>query len=98
MTPESLSDDTTVAIPDHVLSRAAGEETVLLDLESEEYFGLEEVGSQLWSILEDGKTLREATARIFATYEVEQNTLAGDLRSLVVALAERRLVTIDDPS
>lgn len=98
MTTVQLSDATRLSIPDHVLSREAGDETVLLNLDSEEYFGLEDVGSRLWALLEQGTTFLDARVELLSAYDVDEDVLDADLRALIATLADKGLVAIDDPS
>jgi hypothetical protein len=80
----------------HAMSRTIGEETVILDLESGTYFGLDPVGARMWQILEEGKSVGEARDAIFDEYEVERDRLEADLLTLAAELAERKLVTVSD--
>ena len=49
-----LNADTRLAIPAPVMSRLVGDETVLLDLESGMYFGLDGVGQRIWEAIAEG--------------------------------------------
>ena len=80
----------------HAMSRTIGEETVILDLESGTYFGLDPLGAQMWQMLEEGKSVGEARDAIFDEYEVERDRLEADLLALAAELAERKLVTVSD--
>jgi hypothetical protein len=80
----------------HAMSRTIGEETVILDLESGTYFGLDPVAARMWQILEEGKSVGEARDAIFDEYEVERDRLEADLLTLAAELAERKLVTVSD--
>ena len=46
-------------ISDEVLSQEINGETVLLDLESESYFGLNEIGTRIWQVLESEHCVAE---------------------------------------
>ena len=46
--------------PTHVLCKDLGDEAILLDLETETYFGLNAAGSRLWSLLTTAPTIRDA--------------------------------------
>lgn len=80
----------------HAMSRTIGEETVILDLESGTYFGLDPLGARMWQMLEEGKSVGEARDAIFDEYEVERDRLEADLLALAAELAERKLVTVSD--
>src|SRR5690606_25513702 len=46
-----LPDEIRLRLPEHVLTRTVGDETVLLDLESEEYYGLDGVGARFAELI-----------------------------------------------
>lgn len=52
--------DDTIRVPPHVLARTVGDETVILDLASGSYFGLDPVGARVWQLLADGRNLAQA--------------------------------------
>ena len=83
-----------VAVPAAVLSREVGGETVLLNLETGLYFGLDPVGTDIWLLLREGATLAEAAKRLVDTYDVNRLVLEADLLRLVTELAASGLVTV----
>lgn len=84
--------ETKVTIPPQVMSRLVGEETVLLDLESGIYFGLDGVGKRVWESLADGKTLAETVAVIASEYDVDETRARSDLIAFATELLERGLL------
>ena len=80
------------AIPPHVMARQVGEETVLLDLESGTYFGLDDVGARIWQLLEGGKSVAETCALLLAEYDVEASVLEHDALALVQKLVDAKLL------
>jgi hypothetical protein len=87
-------DDQRVEVSEQVLSRLLDGETVLLDLASGTYFGLEEVGSVIWEVLGQGGTVAEARARVLAEFEVDPETAGRDLCDLLAELERRGLVVV----
>jgi hypothetical protein len=79
-------------LPADVRSRRVGDETVILHLDSEQYFGLDGVGTHLWQLLSEGVTLRTAVDVISARYEVPADVVDADCRAVLIELAERGLV------
>ncbi len=67
-------------------------ETVLLDLESEQYFGLDEVGTRVWQLLNAGRDLEGIVDTLLAEYEVEPEQLRADVTSLLESLVEAGLI------
>jgi hypothetical protein len=79
---------------DDVVAREVGGETILLDLASGNYFGLDAVGARLWQVIEErGCSIGEACDVLLAEYEVEREVLEKDVLALAAQLAEQKLVT-----
>lgn len=84
--------DSRLAVGDQVISREVGGETVLLDLASGVYFGIDEVGTRIWTALRDGKTLSETVDVIVSEYDVGRPQAEGDVVAFVTELEARGLV------
>ena len=87
-----MTPDTKLSIPPQVMSRLVDDETVLLDLESGMYFGLDGVGQLIWQSVSEGKTLGEIAGVISAEYEVEEAQALADLLEFTSDLVERGLL------
>lgn len=83
-----------VVFPDGVLYQTLDGESVLLNLGSEQYFGLDEVGTCMWSILRETESVEAAFQRLLAVYDVEPEQLRSDLDELISQLAEHGLLEI----
>ena len=81
-----------VAIPAQVMARTVGDETVILDLASGTYFGLDPVGARIWQLIGEGRTLAEICATMLEEYEVGRAQLETDVLRLTGELLERGLV------
>ncbi len=77
-----------------VMSQEVSGETVLLDLASESYFGLDEVGTRVWQLLQEGGSLQRVFDTMLKEYEVEPEQLTADLDELLTKLSESGLVSI----
>jgi hypothetical protein len=75
-----------------VLSQEVAGETVVLDLDSECYFGLDEVGTRVWNMLRQGVTFEAIIDRLLEEYDVEREELERDVRGLLRQLLESGLV------
>ena len=75
-----------------VLFQEVGGETVLLDLASEQYFGLDEVGTRIWQLLNEGLGPGEMVDTLLDEYEVERERLEADVRELLGSLLEAGLI------
>jgi len=83
-------------ISPEVHSQEVGGETVLLDLQSESYFGLDEVGTRIWQLLQQNGEVQSIFETILDEYDVEEEQLRRDLEELVEKLLEAGLVSIED--
>jgi hypothetical protein len=81
-----------LSVPPQVMSRPVGDETVLLDLESGTYFGLDGVGKRIWEFVSDGKSLAETADAIVAEYEVGEEQARTDVVDFAQRLVERGLL------
>jgi hypothetical protein len=78
-----------------VMTRDLGEETVLLDLSSGTYFGLDAVGSRIWQLIGAGKNLAEICDTLFDEFEVSREDLKRDSEALMEELKVRRLIIVE---
>ena len=85
-----------VLASDDVLVRELQGESVLLDLASESYFGLDEVGTRMWEALTANDSFESAYQALLEAYDVPAEELRGDLERFVGELAESGLVDVRD--
>ena len=69
-------------------------EMVLLDMNTENYFGLDSVASDIWRLLQEGKTIQETYDELLQAYDVEEATLRKDLEVFVQTLIDSELATL----
>lgn len=69
-------------VPEHVLSRKLEDEMVLLNMDSGEYFGLNDTGTRVWELLAEGCDRDEIAARLAEEFEVGAEEAAGHVESL----------------
>ena len=76
-----------------VICRELSGETVLLNLESGVYYGLDAVGTRVWQLLQQGRTIAEVCEVMVEEYDVERDVVRDDVSRLVGELRERGIVT-----
>lgn len=98
MPPDSanaaLTPDTKVRPSPRVYARPFGEEMVLLDFGVGEYFGLDEIGAEVWRRLEAGVALNEIAAVLVERYDVTREVALADILTLVDEMRRRALIEI----
>ena len=90
--PISFSDR--VEIPDDVLISNLQEESVILNLDSERYFGLDPVGTRILTVLTTSESIEAAYERLLREYDVDGQVLREDLVALVESLVDKGLVQV----
>jgi hypothetical protein len=88
-----LTDQVRIA-PD-VMHQIVDSESVILDLASEQYFGLDEVGTRIWQLIAEHGCLSDVYDEILGEYDVQPEVLRRDLLELVTALAEQGLLRVE---
>jgi len=81
-----------VTVPDDVLISQLQEESVILNLDSERYYGLDDVGTRFLSVLTSSESVEAAYERLRNEYDVDPQTLRSDLLALVENLLDQRLL------
>jgi len=92
--PVALDDTVQIKARPDVLSRILDGEAVLLDLTSGTYFGLDEVGSEIWALIAEGTTVQAIQRKVTELYDVDDATARKDLEALVAEMQERGLVDV----
>jgi coenzyme PQQ synthesis protein D (PqqD) len=86
-------------LPQHVVHRSFVAETVVLNLETGKYHGLNPIAGRMLDVLDEAPTVRTAATLIAAEYEVDQTTVEADFVVFCRDLLDRKLVEIvDEPA
>jgi hypothetical protein len=83
-----------VVVPANVLVRELDGESVLLNLNSECYFGLDEVGTRMWTLLTASESVQAAYEKLATEYDVDAEQLRQDLDSLIEKLVDQGLLEV----
>jgi len=82
------------AAPAYVLVRLLDQESVLLNLESEQYFGLDETGTRIWQVVTTSPNIDTAYQELLAEYDVQPEMLRENLNELLGHLVEHGLLQV----
>lgn len=87
--------DQKITFADTVFAQEVDGEMVLLDMNSENYFGLDEVGTSIWQSIQENTDLSEVFKSLLAQYDVVEEVLENDLKVFVEKLQEHGLVRVE---
>jgi hypothetical protein len=78
----------------HVLVRFLDKESVLLNLETERYFGLDETGTRMWQVVTAAPNIDAAYQELQNEFDVESELLRLHLAELLGRLVDNGLLQI----
>jgi hypothetical protein len=93
-----MSRFSTVRLSADVIFRELDGEAVLLDFASGRYFGLNAVGTRVWTLLAAGKSVDAAIDVVVHEFDASEDQVARDVEELVTELLSRGLLIGDAAS
>ena len=94
----SISATALVSIPEDVLFRELDGEAIILNLANALYFGLDPVGTRIWTVLAESSSVSRAIEVLTAEFDVEPVVAAQDVIELVSALRDQGLIVVNPAS
>ncbi|GEM_PF-1858242 len=79
----------------NVLFHRYGEEAVLLNLDTESYFSLNDTAIRMWELL-SAHTLDDACAALAEEYDAPLDMIREDVLALVASLQGAQLITVNE--
>lgn len=100
MSPNTMSDtsllpETRIKVPQHVVYRSFPSETVVLNLHTGKYHGLNATAGRMLDALEKAPCVRDAAAAVAEGYEQSRAVVEQDICELCQLLLDRGLIEID---
>ena len=89
---ESLAGDTILVPATDIHARPFDGELVVLDLKSNAYFGLDDIGARIWSEYAQGFSLDDTILRLAEEFDAPRSEIAADVHELAERLVEAGLL------
>jgi len=89
-----ITEDTTFVTASSAISTELEGEAVILDTAASEYYGLNAVGTRIWTLLQEPKTLDEIVDVLLEEYSVDRDQCEEDVRKLLNQMMEKNLLEI----
>lgn len=89
-----ISQDTHIRRRPPVLSTEVEDLVVMMDMENGLYFGLDEIGTDIWRQLATPITVRELVADLSQRYAADRDIIERDVEKLLLSMAEHGLIDI----
>jgi hypothetical protein len=81
----------------HALVRMVQGEAVVLDLRSERYLGLNEVGTRIWELATAADRVADILPALLAEFDVDEIVLRRDVEAFIAALVDAGLAVVCEP-
>src|SRR5690349_7728823 len=89
-----ISFDQKLRVTQDTLINVIEGESVLLNLKSENYFGLDPIGTRMWTLLTTSNSIRAAYESLLNEYDVSPDTLRKDMLDLIEKLIANGLAEV----
>lgn len=89
-----LSPMTAVCVPTHVVFRAFAAETIMLNLQTGTYHGLNPTGGRMLETLQQHAVIADAAAIVAEHYDADAESVQADMLTLCSGLIERGLLAV----
>jgi len=85
-----------VRLAKDVLMQKVGDDAILLNLNTENYFALDEVGTRIINTLQESDSVTQAVQKLVGIYEVYEGTLTKDAVRLVEECEQNGLLQVTE--
>lgn len=89
-----ITESSIVVATENQISSDLGGESVILNMQTGVYHGLNEVGARVWDLIEKPKAVKEIKQVLLEEYEVEADVCTDDLFSLLNELKTAGLIKV----
>jgi hypothetical protein len=89
-----IVDGTTISRSPAVIAAEVGGEIVMMSIEQGRYFGLDDIGSDIWKRIELPCSFATLIDGLAADYEADRATIAADVQALLDRMAEQDVVRL----
>ncbi len=90
----ALTDETRISRSAAVLTAEVDGEIVMMSIEQGRYFGLDDIGSDIWKRLEQPCSFHALIDRLVADYDADRATIAADVEALLGRMAAQDVVRL----
>lgn len=85
-----------VRLAEDVLMQKVGDDAILLNLNTENYFALDEVGTRIIDTLQESDSVTQAVQKLVGIYEVDEDKLTKDAVRLVEECEQHGLLQVTE--
>jgi hypothetical protein len=79
--------------PDLLFNEIDGE-VVMLSIENGEYYGMDKVGSRIWTLLEKPISFQNLVSILIEEYDISPNSCENDTKEFLLGLLSKNIISI----
>ena len=79
------------------LASPLGEEVVMMNTDNGDYLGVNNVGTEIWNIIEEPISIADLTQRLLAIYDVTEDQLNADLDPFLKQMINHDMIIVNTP-
>ena len=92
----SISEKKYQPSPNAVFTQLSDSESIILDIETKQFYELNETGSFIWCLMKDGMSPEEISVELEKEYDIEQGQAIIHVMDLLEELRQEKLLTFPD--
>lgn len=92
--PRAVADTTVISRSPSVMAAEVDGEIVMMSIEKGSYFGLDDIGSDIWKRIEQPCSFATLVDALAADYDADRNTIVSDVTVLLGQMAEQDVVRL----
>src|SRR5215469_580466 len=92
--PRAIAEKTVISRSPAVLAAEVDGEIVMMSIEQGRYFGLDDIGSDIWKRLDQPCSFTTLVDRLVADYDADRATIAADVEALLGRMAAEDVVRL----
>jgi len=86
--------DKIISRNDGIVFNKLDDELVMMSIENGEYYGLDNIGAQIWEIIQQPTKFSEIVLKLMGKYDVSEETCIADIQEFLSELLGKNLITL----
>jgi hypothetical protein len=96
MKKKEITTDTIISRIEEIVASDIDGETVMMSIENGKYYGLDDIGSRIWELIEKPIRVSDLIDTLLGRYEVDRKTCERDVLKFLNELNEDEIVQVND--
>lgn len=81
---------------EEIIWRVVDDEALLLDTNSGYYFSMNDTATEIWCLLNEGKSIDDVAATISERYEIDSSSVKRDVEELIDNLNKEQIASLGE--